>query len=215
MSGNVDHVVHATQDPVVAILCEDRGVACEIRPIAPVFTLWIPAILGIVRFDKTFLITPDCLERARPRVLDTDIPSDARSLRYGLALFIEDDRMNAGHSWTCAAGFHRMNCWHRAAQESTGLRLPPCIDDHSLTLANHIVVPAPDLRLNWLAHGRHMFKLELVLSWLIWPRLPEHPNGGGRGVEYVDIELLGDPPGAAGIRVGGDAFVDHRGRRKG
>src|SRR5207237_6216340 len=53
-----------------------------------------------------------------------------------------------------------------------------------------------------------------VLFGFVGAKLAQHPDGGGRGVEDVDPEALGNPPGTAGIRVGGNAFVHDTGGRQ-
>ena len=74
-----------------------------------------------------------------------------------------------------------------------------------------LVVPAPDLGLDRLAHRGHVLEVVVVLGRLVRADLAQHPDGGGRGVEDVHAEPLGDPPRPPGVGVVGRAFVDHAG----
>jgi hypothetical protein len=89
------------------------------------------------------------------------------------------------------------------------LGLPPGVDDDGLALAHDVVIPAPHVWLDRLAHGRHVLEAIVVLLGLVGTELAEHADRGGRCVENVYAEPLGDAPGTAGIRVGGHTLVHH------
>ena len=105
----------------------------------------------------------------------------------------------------------RVDAGQRGAEEAAGLRLPPGVDDDRLALADALVVPAPDLGLDRLADRGHVLEVVVVLGGLVRADLAEHPDRGGRGVEDVHAELLGDPPRASGVRVVRGAFVQDAG----
>src|SRR5215472_13161998 len=102
--------------------------------------------------------------------------------------------MDARRSGSAAPWLHRMNRRHGRSEKSPRLREPPRVRDHRLTLADLVVVPAPRLGLDRLAHGRHGLEVIVVLAWLLRAELAQHTNRRRRRVEDVDAEALGDPP---------------------
>ena len=82
-----------------------------------------------------------------------------RSRRNLLAIFVIDNRVDAGHRGAGTSWLHRMEGRHRATEESTGLGLPPSIHDRGLAFPDRVVVPAPDLGLDGLPNGRHMLEM--------------------------------------------------------
>src|SRR2546426_855638 len=101
-----------------------------------------------------------------------------------------------------------------APQEAAVLRLPPGIDDDGLALSDAVVVPTPHFRLDGFSDSGHVLEVVVVLLRFIGTELSKHSDRRGRSVEDVDPQPLGDPPGAAGIRVGGDALVHDAGGRQ-
>jgi hypothetical protein len=96
-----------------------------------------------------------------------------------------------------------------AAQETAILGLPPGIDDYCLALADHVEIPLPHRGLDWFTHGRHVLEVMIVPARLVWPGAPQSTYRRRRGVEDVDVELLGDAPRPTGVGVGGKPFVHH------
>jgi hypothetical protein len=74
----------------------------------------------------------------------------------------------------------------------------------AFALADLLVVPFPDFGLDGLAHGGHVFEMVVVFGRFIRADLAQGANGRGRRVEDIDIQVLGDAPGASGIRIGGN-----------
>src|SRR2546429_2564655 len=120
--------------------------------------------------------------------------------------------MNARHGWPSTARLHRLQRWHGATEKATGLCLPPGVYDHCLSLANDLVIPEPHLWLNGLTHCGHVLEAVIIFRRLIRPSFTEHADRRGGRVEDIDVKTLGDAPGPSSIRVGGHAFVHHRGR---
>ena len=124
-------------------------------------------------------------------------------------VLVVDDRVDPQRHGAAAARLHRLQGGQRGAEEAAGLGLPPGVDDDRLALADLGVVPAPHLGLDRLAHRGHVLEVVVVLLRLLRADLAQLPDGGGRGVEDVHPELLGDPPGPARVRVVRHALVDH------
>src|SRR5262249_60611139 len=102
-----------------------------------------------------------------------------------------------------------------AAENPSRLRLPPGFYNHRLPLAYDLVVPEPHFWLDGLTHRSHVLETVVIFRRLIWPGFAQHADCCGGRVEDIHIETLGNAPGAASIRVGGYAFVHHRGRSEG
>ena len=100
----------------------------------------------------------------------------------------------------------------RGDQDPAGLGLPPGVDDGAVVTADVGAVPDPGLGVDGLAHRAEQAQAgEVVAGREVLPPLHEGPDGGGRGVEDVDLVLLDDlPPAVPGRRVGG-ALVHDRG----
>ena len=139
------------------------------------------------------------------------LPALPLPLRDRLAVFVEDLGVDAERHRAAAARLHGVQGGQPGAQEAAGLGLPPGVDDDRLALADGLVVPAPDLGLDRLADRGHVLEVVVVLGRLVRAHLAQHPDRGGGGVEDVHPEPLGDPPGAAGVRVVRRALVDHAG----
>src|SRR6266545_2772056 len=206
------HLDRPAEDPEVAIGRLDSAVAGEVRPVAPVLALSVAAVLLVVGLHEPIGLAPDCLEDPGPGVADADVAGTAAPGRHDIALFVVDHRIDPEHPGPAAAGLHRLQGGQGAAQEAAVLGLPSGIDDDRLALAHDTVVPAPYIRLDRLAHRRHVLEVVVVLLRLFRAELAQHADGRGRGVEDVHPQPLGDPPGTAGIRIDGYALVHHAGR---
>ena len=213
--GNIDHVVDASQDAEVAVLRQQGAVAGEVWPVVPVLAALLPVVFGVIRRHESIRVSVDGLEDARPGVADRDVARLAAALRNRLGSFVEDLRKDAQHARAAASGLHRLEGGQGAAQEPAVLRLPPRVHDDRLVLPDLVVVPAPHLGLDRLADRRHVLEAVVVLPWLLWTQLAQHADRRRRGVEDVDVQALGDPPGPAWVRVRGHALVhDARGPQR-
>ncbi len=202
MPGHVDHIIDAPQDPEVAVGGQHGTVAGEVRPVVPVLAVRVLVVLPVVGIHESLGLAPDGLEDPGPWVADADVAGPAGGDL--VAVLVVDDRVDPERRGAAAAGLHGLE------EEAAGLGLPPGVDDDRLALADLGVIPAPDLGLDGLAHGGHVLEVVVVLPRLLRAELAQLPDRGGRGVENVDPELLGDPPRPASVRVVGHALVDHR-----
>ena len=118
--------------------------------------------------------------------------------------------MDAGHAGSGAAWLHGLDGRQGTAEKAAGFRLPIGVDDDGLSFADLLVVPFPDFGLDGLTHGCHMFEMVVVLGGFIRADFPQGADSGGRGMEDIDVQVLGDAPGATGVWIGGNAFVNNR-----
>src|SRR6516162_1727291 len=98
MSGNVDDIVNSTQDAIVAVSCLQGTVAGHVRPVTPVSTVPVLAVPCVVLVDVAIGVLPDCLKRARPGILNTDISSPTGARRDLVTHLIINDRMGISSS---------------------------------------------------------------------------------------------------------------------
>ena len=115
MAGDIDDIVNAAQDAEVAVRRLHRPVSRQIGPIAPVLAVAVLAVARVILIDEPFGIAPDRLHDPGPRIADADVARLAGARANLLAVFIVDDRIDAGHPGSRAAGFHRVDGGHRAA----------------------------------------------------------------------------------------------------
>ena len=113
------------------------------------------------------------------------------------SVLVPDDGINAKDRRTRAAGLHGIERGLCAAEEAAGFGLPPRVDDDRFAFAHDFVIPAPDFRLDRLAHRGHVLEVIVVFFRLVAAGFAQHADGGGRSVEDVDVETLGDAPRAA------------------
>src|SRR5215510_5447686 len=163
--GHVDHVVHAAEDPVVPVRRPYRAITGEVGPVVPVLAARVLVVLGVVDLDEPLGLAPDRLHDARPGVADADVPGLA--VGYLIPVLVVDGWVDADHRRAAAARLHRLQGRQRAAEEAAGLGLPPGVHDARLALADVLVVPAPDLGLDRLAHRGHVLEVVVVLGRLI------------------------------------------------
>src|SRR5260221_99594 len=146
MAGNVDHVVDAAENAVVAIRGEHSAVRCVIRPVAPILALRILVVLLVVLIDDSLRAAPDGLHNPGPRVAYANISSGAGACAHFLSFFIPNNRIDAERGRSGAAGLHGIQRGLSGAKEASRFGLPPSIDDHRFLFAYHVVIPSPDWR---------------------------------------------------------------------
>src|SRR4029077_4315320 len=112
VTSDVDHVVDAAEDAVIAVGRLHGAVAAQERPIAPVLALGILVVLGEIRLDVAIVIAPNRLHDARPGIADADVARLAGPLGDFRAGFVVDDREDPRRGGPATAGLHRMDRRH-------------------------------------------------------------------------------------------------------
>src|SRR5208337_3639908 len=214
VAGDIDDVVHAAENSVVAVGRKDGGVGGVVGPIAPILALRILVVFLVVLTDEAMRVAPDGLHNARPGITDADVARGMVSGGDFLTFFVPDDGIDAKAGRTCAAGLHGVECGLGGTEKPAGFRLPPGVHDDGFAFAHHFVIPAPDFRLNGLADGGHVLEAVVVFLGLLGARFAKHANGGGRGVEDVHIEAFCNAPGTTGIGELRHAFIKDTGGSK-
>ena len=209
VTGYIDHVIDSSQDSVIPILGLDGGIPCQIRPVSPVFAVGICIVPFVIGADEPVPITPDGLKSARPWVLDADVTRFSGTCFEDFPFLIVNHGMNARNGRAGATGFHGGYGRHGAAEKPACFRLPPGIDDDRLSFAHLFVVPLPHFGFDGLPHGGHVFEVIIIFGGLIGPDFSKCPDGGRCCMEDINVQILRDPPGSAGIGVGGNTFINY------
>src|SRR2546429_2788669 len=123
--GHIDHIVDPAKDAEIAVGGKHRTITGEVRPVMPVCTLLVPAVLGVVGLHKTLRLAPDGLKDTWPGVADAHIAGPSTSGLDHIALFIIDHGVDSQDSWTATARLHCFQGRQGAAQEAPVLGLPP------------------------------------------------------------------------------------------
>src|SRR5688500_2564208 len=162
VAGDVQHVVDAAHDGYVAVLVAGRAVAREV-----VLAL---ELLGVVALLEALGVAPDGADHRRPRALDHQDAALALADRVtGLVDDIGDD---ARQRRLAGAGLQGVHAGERRDHVAAGLGLPPGVDDRAAAVADRLVVPAPGLRVDRLAHGAEdAQRLEVVFPRQLAARL--------------------------------------------
>ena len=163
--GHVDHVVDAAEDPEVAVGRLHGPVASEVGPVAPVRAVLVRAVLRVVGLYEPVGLRPRwsgrcpatgcgcrCCRPCRCRASTT------------VAVLVVDHRVDAEHPRAAAARLHRLQ-----SAGSVLPRNPPFSVCHQVStmaaspFADHVVVPAPHVRLDRLADRGHVLEVVVVL----------------------------------------------------
>src|SRR5690606_35167672 len=139
VAADVDHVVDAAGDPVVAVGVAPAAVAAEVH-----------AGVGLeVGVDEALVVAVDGAHLAGPGV-------EHHQGAFGLALEdlavgVDDRRLHAEERLGRRTRLGRDRAGDRRDHDAAGLGLPPGVDDRTLAVADHVVVPAPGLGVDRLA----------------------------------------------------------------
>src|SRR5258707_8490621 len=99
----MDHIVDPAKDAEIPVGCQNSTVTSEVRPVTPVFTLLVPAVLLIVDLHKSLRLAPDRLKDAWPGVADANVAGPSASGFDHIAFFIVDDGVDPKDSRAATA----------------------------------------------------------------------------------------------------------------
>src|SRR5260370_35145665 len=108
MTGHVDDVVDAAENAVVAVGGKNGAIGGVVRPVAPIFTLWVFAVLLIVLSDEALRIAPNRLHDARPGISNTNISGSVGAGFDFLSVLVPDHRIDSERRRPSATWFHRI-----------------------------------------------------------------------------------------------------------
>ena len=201
VAADFDDIVHAANDPEVAVIVAACAVACK-----------VPALLGEFRpvlFDIAIGVSPDCTGHTRPGPLDDEIAVLVRLA--GGAIFAYDFGFDCGERQGGAARFEGDN-WCGCDHEAAGFRLPPGVHNRAVFATDHTVVPAPCFRVYRFSYASKEAQARQVV--LFGPGIAEAhqaANGGWRRVQDSNAVVLDEFPVTIGVGIVGGAFIHEAG----
>ncbi|SAA50275.1 Uncharacterised protein [Enterobacter cloacae] len=140
VAGDVQHVVHAAGDPVIAIFITTRAVAAEVH-------VFKGREVGLL---EAIVIAEQGPRLARPGVDDNQVTFGGPVQR--VAFVIHQRRLDAEERTGCRAGFQLRGARHRGDHKAAGFGLPPGVHHRTFLVADFLPVPLPGFRVNGLTH---------------------------------------------------------------
>ena len=195
VTGHVQHVIHATGDPVVAILVAARTVTGEVH-----------ATEGLeVGIDETVVVAVQRTRLARPGIEDHQVAFGGTLDQ--VAQVVHQRRHHAEERAGCRARLEAGSARQRADQDAAGLGLPPGVDDRATLLAHGLVVPVPGFGVDRLTHRAQQAQAGAIGTFNSSLPFGHHrADGGWRGVQDVDLVLVDDLRHAGDVGVVRHAF---------
>src|SRR5439155_20625326 len=133
VTGDVHDVVHAAEEPEVAVLVDLGAVAGEVDVV----------VLGPVLLDEAIGVAPDAAQHAGPRLADDEIAGLGRP-----AALVEHGGVDAGKRLRRGAGLEHRHAGQRRDENVARLGLPPRVHHRALAVPDHLPVPDPRLRVD-------------------------------------------------------------------
>ena len=206
MTGDVEHVVDAALEPVVAVGVDGAAVtggevAREHREVDVLEALAV-------------VVAPRAADHAGPRSGDDEVTVLADA--GGLALVGEHGGLHAEERTTGGTRLEGHGAGQRGDHVAAGLGLPPRVAQRDAALADLLVVPHPAVGIDGLAHGGHDAQgLHGVLHRPLVALADEAADDGRRGVDRGGLVLLDDLPVAVRLRIGRQTLVEEAGGAEG
>ncbi len=197
---DLDHIVHAANNPEVTIRVALGRVTCGVAA----------GVLRPVLIDIALVITVNSAQHGRPRIQQSEIAFCIVGDR--VALFVHDLGFLTKEGACTRTGLerhHRSRRNHKIAC----LCLPPGIHDRTLLFANNAVIPLPCLRVDRFTYRAEQAQGRKIV--LVRPRFAEaheSTNGGGCGIEDRNSKAFDHLPPAVRVRECRAAFEQHRSR---
>mmetsp|Transcript_9282 Transcript_9282/g.23225 ORF Transcript_9282/g.23225 Transcript_9282/m.23225 type:complete len:276 (+) Transcript_9282:2002-2829(+) len=198
---NVENVVHAADDPVVAVLVSPAAITRHVVAVKQTK----------VRLLEALGVAADGARHAGPRRLEHEV---ALALAFDFLPPLADQAGNDAKARKGRGpGFHgHTGDGERRDHVAAGLGLPPGVCDGGSGAADDVVVPQPRVAVDGLADcaedfegGAGVFRDEFVAGAL------KGADSGRGGIQLGDVVAVGDVPEAAGVGVGWDALEEDLG----
>src|SRR6185437_6416870 len=141
MSRDIEHIVDAPHDPVVAVLVAVCAVAGHVVAVVE----FLP-----IRGDVAVVVAPDGTQHGRPGLPDDEVAARIGT-RNGLALLINDIDIDSRQRLGARARLGIRHSRQRGNHDGAGLRLPPGVHDRTALGADGLVIPDPRFRIDRLA----------------------------------------------------------------
>ena len=140
VAGDFDNIIHAADDPVIAVFVASRRIAGQV----------FARILAPVLAHVALRVFVDGAHHRRPRLLEHQVALFAIGRR--VAGLVQNFSLLSKEGPCAAARFERHDR-RRCNHEHAGLCLPPGVHDWAPFGADHAVIPAPGFGIDRLTHG--------------------------------------------------------------
>ena len=197
----VEHVVHSPRNSVVTVLVAQAPVTSEIKS----------GIGPEIGLSAAFVVAVRGAQHSWPRRANAKVSAHPVTVDFG-TLFVNQQRLNAGHGKRGKRGFRRCDPREVGDEHSTGLGLPPGVNNGALSLANMSVVPVPRFFINGLTDGsEHLKTVEFLAAKGLLAKPHQAANGGRSRVQNIHLVAVHNVPKTSGIGPRGHAFKHQRG----
>ena len=133
VTGNIEHIVEAADDPEISLFVAAGAVACGVEAI----------VIGPVGLFVAVLVAIDRTDHRRPWLADHEA-----AVLVGFAFLagvVEDGGIDAEEGQGGGARFAGRGSGQRRDHDRAGFGLPPGIDDRAFAATDFLVVPIPCL----------------------------------------------------------------------
>ena len=196
VTGDVQHVVNAADDPKVSVFVLPATVAGEV----------VAGDFGPVNFLVTFQIAPEAAEHAGPRFANDQLAPGVPG--HGVALVVDDLRKDAKVRERRGARFGGRCAGQGRDHHRACFGLPPGVHDGAAFAADDFVIPNPRFRVDRLAdRAEKAQRSEVVFLGPFNAPLHEGADGRGGGVEDGHAPFLDDAPEAVWFGPIGGPFI--------
>src|SRR5690606_1114660 len=200
VAGNIDDIIDATGDPVIAILVAASTVAGEV----------IARVGFEIGFHMALVIAPDRAGLAWPAGFQRQ--HTAANAIYFLALVVQQYRLDAEERSGRRAGFEVSCAGQWSDHHCAGFGLPPGIHDRAATVAHNPEVPFPGFRIDRLASGGEQAQAAARRALYRFVTFAHQcANRSGGCIENVHLMLIYDLPEPRSIRIIWNAFIHEGG----
>src|SRR5882672_1807995 len=131
VTGHVQNIINAPDDPKITVFIASRAVAREI-----IAFKFAPVLLSVAR-----IVAVDRTQHRRPRPANNQFAADIRA--DFLSLLIDDSRIDAKERKRGATRLGWCRPRKRSDHDRASLGLPPRIDDGTTSAADGFVIPHP------------------------------------------------------------------------
>src|SRR5580704_3393852 len=201
VAGDFDYVVHAAEDPDVAVFVALRSVAGKIHA-----GDFVPVFAGVA-----FVVAVDGAEHGGPGFLDRQVAGFAGADWF--AFHVDNFRDDAWQRQSGRAGLCGCGTGKRGDQNRAGFRLPPGIHDGAAIFSNRFEIPFPCSGIDGFADGAEQTKAgEFVRSDPLHAPGHESAHGSGGAVKDGDLVAVNDFPEAILLREVWRAFIHYDAR---
>ena len=139
MAGDIHHVIHAAEQPVIAVGIHAAAVAGEIHVL----------VRGEIGVHEALVVAPGRAHDARPGRLDAELAAFV-GVAFR-AVVAQDHGLHAEEGAAGRAGLEGAHAGQGRDQMPAGLGLPPGVHDGTMRAANVLVIPHPRLGIDRLA----------------------------------------------------------------